>query len=701
MANRYANLVGANNISAEYQKITDGFQAVQDDVDGKAPASVGTDLTAHIGSRGSSHGNATTSEAGFISAADKTKLNGIEAEAQKNKPGFSHVNDVAADIPEDTLTVEGGTGITVTTNPTTKKMTITATGTATPGAHGSSHNPDGADPIPALDQVIDDVAAHKADGVTHLVAFNGNGNLKGQMASSYAIGLAATRDKKHYIVQQDIAFEPTGVNGDFDRNNVKDPCIISVGDMIYMWYSGHSNESSNVYRIGLATLDLKKTSLGNKKSNWVRHPSYPLNFGLNNYQLSPNVLYEPEDTGREFKMWFAGGTSGFAGLEIYYAYSSNGISWTLHGKVVSLGSSGAWDDNFIQPTHITKIGSTYHLFYAGFKTGERQKTGYVTFSNPEGVYTKSPDNPIMTRKNQSQALTANATTGSKTVKVASTSAFAAGATIVIADESNTNNFEFNTIQTIVNSTDILLDQPLLRGYTTVAGSTILGLENGSLNIFHLDFEDGVYTAYGTAFQLGNVGTTIGGYLLETTFIAQGPSLNALQVVQNRSPFLGMARSATEYKWDFRSRENPRFLKLDGIIKAHDIVDYYPDPATSSPRKQIIPLANFGQAGLAVSSTSWGTYAYSTFPGKDAFPPGATFTFKFVAGIASGSGNVRVVIGSTDTGVQNVATTGTNLFSKAMTMSSIGNGPLLMSLTAHVTSGSGTLTIYDAYIEVNW
>jgi len=146
--NPYCNLTPSNKISEDFQNITAGFDAVKTDMDGKAPASVGTTLTTHIGSRGAAHGNATTSEAGFQSASDKSKLNGIETGAEKNKPAFASVNDVAAGTPEDTLTVEGGTGITVTTNPTTKKMTITATGEATPGAHGPSHTEFGSDPVP-------------------------------------------------------------------------------------------------------------------------------------------------------------------------------------------------------------------------------------------------------------------------------------------------------------------------------------------------------------------------------------------------------------------------------------------------------------------------------------------------------------------------------------------------------------------------
>lgn len=85
-----------------------------------------------------------------LSADDRTKFNGIEPGAEPNQNAFAQVNDVVAAVKSDALTIEGGTGITITTNPTTKKVIVTATGDATPGAHGSSHNIDGADPIPDL-----------------------------------------------------------------------------------------------------------------------------------------------------------------------------------------------------------------------------------------------------------------------------------------------------------------------------------------------------------------------------------------------------------------------------------------------------------------------------------------------------------------------------------------------------------------------
>jgi hypothetical protein len=122
-----------------------------------------------------------------LSAADRTKLDGIEAGAEPNQNAFAQVNDVVAAAETDTLTIEGGTGITISTNPTTKKVIVTATGEATPGPHGTSHNIDGADPIPdlaALRSDFDaltpaDIGAETPEGAQAKVdALAGAGNTK-------------------------------------------------------------------------------------------------------------------------------------------------------------------------------------------------------------------------------------------------------------------------------------------------------------------------------------------------------------------------------------------------------------------------------------------------------------------------------------------------------------------------------------------
>src|SRR5690606_18463872 len=104
MANRYANLVGSNKIKDEYQKINIGFDKVEQEMD------------------------------------------------EKPDNSFAKINDVKAE-GEDEVTIEAGTGITITTTPEEKKIRITATGEAAPGPHGPEHNHDGADPIPELVQL--------------------------------------------------------------------------------------------------------------------------------------------------------------------------------------------------------------------------------------------------------------------------------------------------------------------------------------------------------------------------------------------------------------------------------------------------------------------------------------------------------------------------------------------------------------------
>lgn len=80
--------------------------------------------------------------------AEKDKLASISEGAEPNQNAFSSVNDLAAKNETDTLSVTGGTGITVTTNPGTNTLTVTATGEATPGPHAASHLEFGSDPIP-------------------------------------------------------------------------------------------------------------------------------------------------------------------------------------------------------------------------------------------------------------------------------------------------------------------------------------------------------------------------------------------------------------------------------------------------------------------------------------------------------------------------------------------------------------------------
>lgn len=91
---------------------------------------------------------ATQSAKGLMPAADKVKLDGIQMGAEVNQNAFSTLNTIAAESKTDKVIFVGGTGITVTTDASKKEIKITATGNATPGPHAETHLPGGTDVIP-------------------------------------------------------------------------------------------------------------------------------------------------------------------------------------------------------------------------------------------------------------------------------------------------------------------------------------------------------------------------------------------------------------------------------------------------------------------------------------------------------------------------------------------------------------------------
>lgn len=88
-----------------------------------------------------------------FTSEDKDKLDGIDEGAQINQDAFARIavsgqGDVFANVTSALLTLIADVGITITTDPVNRTITFTATGDMAPAAHGSTHLPGGADPIP-------------------------------------------------------------------------------------------------------------------------------------------------------------------------------------------------------------------------------------------------------------------------------------------------------------------------------------------------------------------------------------------------------------------------------------------------------------------------------------------------------------------------------------------------------------------------
>lgn len=87
------------------------------------------------------HNNASTSTAGFMSSADKTKLDGVATGAEVNQNAFGNVSvgstTLQADNKQDTLYIAAGNNISIAADETNDKITIGLTGTV-PEANGGT-----------------------------------------------------------------------------------------------------------------------------------------------------------------------------------------------------------------------------------------------------------------------------------------------------------------------------------------------------------------------------------------------------------------------------------------------------------------------------------------------------------------------------------------------------------------------------------
>ncbi|MBK8085068.1 MAG: hypothetical protein IPK28_15275 [Devosia sp.] len=87
----------------------------------------------HAGTGGAAHANVVAAGAsGFMTGADKTKLDGVSAGAEVNQNAFSTISvsgqsDVVADAKTDTLTLANGAGVAITTTSGTDTVTISTT----------------------------------------------------------------------------------------------------------------------------------------------------------------------------------------------------------------------------------------------------------------------------------------------------------------------------------------------------------------------------------------------------------------------------------------------------------------------------------------------------------------------------------------------------------------------------------------------
>lgn len=85
---------------------------------------------------------------------------------------------------------------------------------------------------------------------------------------------------------------------------------------------------------------------------------------------------------------------------IYLATSTDGVTWTPQGALLTIGAGGAWDDTWVTDPSEILIDGTYYLYYAGWSStapGDA-RIGLATSSTGNaGSYTKHASNPVLSQ----------------------------------------------------------------------------------------------------------------------------------------------------------------------------------------------------------------------------------------------------------------------------------------------------------------
>ena len=162
-------------------------------------------VTITVTQDGHSHAAATTGAAGFMAAADKSKLDGIAAGAEVNQNAFSTVvaggASIAADGKADTLTINAGSGITIAGDATNDALSIAVT----PNGHTHSDASTGAAGFvtPAMVTKLNGIAA---GAQTNQSAFSN------VLVGGTTIAADAATDTLELIAGSNIALTPNATN---------------------------------------------------------------------------------------------------------------------------------------------------------------------------------------------------------------------------------------------------------------------------------------------------------------------------------------------------------------------------------------------------------------------------------------------------------------------------------------------------------
>ena len=375
-----------------------------------------------------------------------------------------------------------------------------------------------------------------------IAAYNGTD----AQGTDYRIGIAYSDDRYNWVkAANNPILSP--VPATWEHDNTKDPSLLLVNGIYYLYYTGFN--AANTTQIGLAT------SLDG--INWTKYADNPvITFADTNNIPRFSVAYYDEaetDAAKRWKIWYTD-----ENYDIGYAYSSDGYTWTKFSgnPVLERGAGGQWDDSNIFPGIIYYDSGTFYLYYGG-KDGTDWLLGLATFTDPEGAYTKSGNNPLISNKNAAaQSLTADLSTGNKIIQVADTSAFVDNEYVWLFDDDS--DPQLNRIDTVDSGVQITLFDDATADYTQAQNALVRSYLYRSI-IPRSIWQDG--SEYVLAVSIFQALDDLGAFLREHVGVIRSSSLDT---GWTHDIDTGLILSFDTGEWDALSAEN--LSAIPGLTK---------------------------------------------------------------------------------------------------------------------------------------
>ncbi|MBU0487607.1 MAG: T9SS type A sorting domain-containing protein [Bacteroidetes bacterium] len=176
------------------------------------------------------------------------------------------------------------------------------------------------------------------------------------------------------------------------------PSVIFHNDTLKMWYAVASGTSP----VDTVLRGRIRYAWSLDGVNWTNYPGNPvLNIGTtgewdDEWLDTPEILWD----GTQFFLYYYGDSTYFQGqsnTNLGVATSPDGIHWTKHGVVLSKGALGDWDGKYIESPAVLfdQQSGTYTMWYQGQDTSGWINIG-VAFSEDGFSWTKYAGNPVLT-----------------------------------------------------------------------------------------------------------------------------------------------------------------------------------------------------------------------------------------------------------------------------------------------------------------